>query len=192
MAEQGPGTALPPAHPVTESQPDLDADAPDQNRKKDPFSVSFFGLTATLLAITAIATIGIPLWFSQPHITLDKAAKLLVSDLEDVRQWSVLSHTECTIEFDADGGGYSAIDSLGNFLTSPMGDGPFRRDYDADAVFRGVEIANLDLDRATSLAFSRRGVPSSQGTITLSYGGETRTIQLFGGRIFVKDAPEED
>ncbi len=162
-------------------------DSRSSRPEKQPFSVSFLGLLILLLAITGIATVGIPLWFGQPRITLNKAVDLLASDMENVREWAILSHTDCRIEFDPDGGGYGAFDSLGNPLSAPIGEGPFRRDYDVDAVFRGVTIHSLDLGGSQTLTFDRRGLPRQGGSVTLAYRGATRTVQVQQNRVQVLD-----
>ncbi len=158
--------------------------------EKPPFSVSFLGLLIVLVAITTIATVGIPMWFAQPRITLQKAADLLASDLENVREWAILSHTDCRVDFDPDGGGYTAFDALGNPLSAPIGEGPFRRDYDVDAVFRGVTVETLNLGGSQTLTFDRRGLPRQGGTITLAYGGATRTVKVHRGLVKVLEATE--
>ena len=178
----------PPGCPSLPVSTSADPQSPQQPQKrKEPFTVSFVGLLSVLAGITIVATIGIPMWFGQPHITLGKAAKLLASDMETVREWAILAHKDCRIDFDPDGGGYAAFDSLGTPLPAPIGDGNLRRDYGVDAVFRGVTVHQLDLGGERFLTFDRRGLPRQDGSITLAYRGETRTVFLEKGRVRLQD-----
>ena len=154
-------------------------------QKKEPFGVSFLGLTLTLVSIAVLATIGIPLWFAQPSITLEKAAELLVQDMHNVQDHALITHSPCRIEFDPDGGGYGAYTSRGEALVSPMDNGDYRRAYDADAVFRGVKIEKADFRGKSTLAFDRGGNALAPGTVVLSYNGETRTVKFDVGNAYI-------
>jgi len=152
-----------------------------QTHPKEPSGVTFLHLVLVLVGITVVASIGIPLWFAQPRITLQSAAELLVQDMDAVEEHAVLSHTACRIDFDADGGGYSAVTVLGDALPAPMGEGPYRRDYDSDAVFAGVHIEAVDFGKEPTLIFDRFGNAKSEGTVVLQYRGATRIVTFAAG-----------
>ncbi len=139
----------------------------------------------TLVGIAVLASIGIPLWFSQPRISLQSAAELLVQDMRTVRDRSIDSYMPCRIDFDTDGGGYAAFDNSGNALEAPMGNGNYLRDYDSDAVFRGIKIERASFGGTSTLKFDRSGSESAPGFVTLSYGGETRKIRFDLGEPYI-------
>ena len=180
-----------PAPSLLRSPPRPDLPVTQPPHKKTPrFTVSFVGIVGTLLGITAVASVGIPLWFGQPRITLQSAAELLASDMQDVRQHAILTHVPCRIEFDADGGGYAAVNKRGNALPAPMGNGDFRRDYASDAVFRGVTLSQVDFGGTRALKFDRFGSAIQEGEIVLSYNGETRTVRFDTGTAYVLQSNE--
>ncbi|MCA9003200.1 MAG: hypothetical protein KDB61_14855 [Planctomycetes bacterium] len=141
-----------------------------------PKGLSFFGVAMVLLGISALAAILIPFWFQQPKITLDSAAELLVKDIRGVQDHCVLTRTEVRIEFDADGGGYKIVDRDGTPLPAPLKDGPYEREYDFDAVFRGVRIESADFGGEPILRFGKDGYSKHDGAVSITFEGETRRV----------------
>ncbi|MEZ6002595.1 MAG: GspH/FimT family protein [Planctomycetota bacterium] len=158
---------------------------PEPRQSREPFSVSFLGLALVLLVISAIAAVGIPMWFAQPRITLKAAADLLVQDMQHAQGQAMLSYGSVRIEFDADGGGYSIYDAQGTALESPMGDGPYRRDYRSDAVWEGVHVRSADFGGKTSLVVHPSGLADVDGEVEIEYKGETRRVRFEAGSAMV-------
>jgi hypothetical protein len=57
-----------------------------------------------------------------------------------------------------------------------MGNGPFIRDYDYDAVFQGVHIQAVDFGSLRTLEFGRDGYSLHDGFVELKFRGETRRV----------------
>ncbi|MDF1837090.1 MAG: hypothetical protein P1V35_04420 [Planctomycetota bacterium] len=147
--------------------------------------LSFFGIAMVLVGIATVAAIGIPLWFQQPSITLKSAADLLVNDILSVQEHAIVMRVGSQIEFDADGGGYQAMDATGMALPAPMGGGPYLRDFDQDAVFEGVKVEEAEFGGARRLEFSQKGYSVSDGYVVLSFRGETRRVVFDANEAYV-------
>ena len=65
-------------------------------------------LLVLLAVLSAVASLGIPAYFSRPAVTLDSAAKLLAKDLREVQNRAALYEEALMIRFDEDGHGYAA------------------------------------------------------------------------------------
>ena len=115
-------------------------------------------LLVLLAAVSVVASVGIPAYFSRPAVTLDSAAKLLAKDLREVQNRAALYEEALMIRFDEDGQGYAATDRRGQPLLSPYGRGPFVRDYDIDAVFRGVRVESVRAAKGSTSSVSGRWV----------------------------------
>jgi Tfp pilus assembly protein FimT len=138
-------------------------------------------LLVLLAAVSVIASLGIPAYFSRPNVTLDSAAKLLAKDLREVQNRAALYEEALVLRFDEDGHGYSATDRRGQPLLSPYGQGPFVRDYDFDAVFRGVRVESVRAAKGGRVPFDPSGRPESSAEVVLTFRGETRRVILRAG-----------
>lgn len=162
---------------------------PDR-RKKPPFGISFLGIGLAMAGIATLAAIAIPLWFSRPSITLEGAANLLVEDILQVQESAILQRVGSRIEFDVDGGGYQALDSSGLALQAPMGNGPYLRDYDVDAVFEGVLITEVDFGGKRRLEFDQRGYSLHDGHVVLTFHGKSKRVVFDTNEVYVQTADE--
>ena len=138
-------------------------------------------LLVLLVVVSAIASIGIPAYFSRPSVTLDSAAKLLARDLREVQNRAALYEEPLMIRFAEDRLGYSATDRNGQPLLSPYGSGAFVRAFAVDAVFRGVKIESIRSATGGQISFDARGRPSKSAAVVLTFGGESRTVILRSG-----------
>ncbi len=160
---------------------------PDR-RKKPPFGISFLGIGLIMAGIATLAAVAIPLWFSQPSITLEGAANLLVEDILQVQENAIMQRMGSRIEFDADGGGYQAMDSSGLALLAPMGNGPYLRDYDVDAVFEGVLITEVDFGGKRRLEFDQGGYALHDGHVILTFRGKSKRVVFDANEAYVQGA----
>ncbi len=138
-----------------------------------------------LVGIATVAAIGIPLWFQQPSITLQRAADLLVNDMLGVQENAIVHRMASRIEFNGDGGGYKALEASGMALPAPMGNGPYIRDFDQDAVFDGVLIEEADFGGQRSIEFGQDGYAVHDGHVVLSFRGETRRVVFDANEAYV-------
>ncbi len=162
---------------------------PDR-QKKPPFGISFLGIGLIMAGIATLAAVAIPLWFSQPSITLEGAANLLVEDILQVQENAIMQRMGSRIEFDVDGGGYQAMDSSGLALLAPMGNGPYLRDYDVDAVFEGVLITEVDFGGKRRLEFDQGGYALHDGHVILTFHGKSKRVVFDANEAYVQSADE--
>ena len=148
-------------------------------------------LILLLATMSAMAALGIPAFFGQPDVTLENAVELLVRDLRDAQDRAAFQHRTLRVAFDPEGDGYAVLDSAGEPIEAPIGDGPFQRVYSVDAVFRGVVIADQQLGSEGALRFGPRGRALNGVRLVLEYGGERRQIQVeeMSGIVLVDGEP---
>lgn len=145
-------------------------------RPKGGFTI--LELIVLLVALTVVASVGIPAYFGRPSVTLEGAASLLAKDLREVQSRAALYEEELWLRFDEDGTGYRVTDRSGEPLVSPYGVGPYLRDYPIDAVFRGVNIANVTPAEPGSVVFSPEGMPRDSVSVIVEYQGEQREVTI--------------
>lgn len=137
------------------------------------------GVLGILMGIALVSSVGIPMWFGRPSVTLSSAADLLAKDLEELRQRASYLFCDVRVDFEENGNGYTLTDAFGTVLTAPVGSGQYQRRYDVDAVFRGVKITRVDIDNEQqdrSLHVDARGLFLHSATIELDYKGQRRTV----------------
>lgn len=134
----------------------------------------FLGLV--LLGIGA--SLAIPAWFGRSEVTLDNAARLLATDLRKAQNRAAFRRLGTQVEFAESGVAYRVMDETGLPAPAPIGDGPFERVYERDAVFRGVRVAEVDFDGGRVLRYDRRGAAQSGGRIVLEFGDSDRQVTL--------------
>ena len=155
-------------------------------------------LTGVLLLLASIALgsiVGIPSWFGRAEITLNSATRLLVDDIAELRERASYLLTNLRINFDEDGGGYTLTSAAGYPLAAPIGPGSFERDYDRDAVFRGVRISRVLIDgvQGNTLEVSANGSFAHYAQLELSFDDQKRTVTIdpSTGRIELRAGPLE-
>ena len=152
---------------------------------------SLVHLTVLLATMSALAALAIPAFFGQPDVTLENAVQLFVRDLRDAQDRAAFQHRSLRLQFDPEGDGYAIVDSAGEAIEAPIGDGPFRRVYSVDAVFRGVVVEERQVGPGDALCFDPRGCAMNGGRVVLMYGGERRHVEIeeTTGNVRVDGAP---
>ena len=150
----------------------------DQRFDDSNHGFTILELLLALATITIVACVAITLFFKRPAVTLNSAAQLLVEDMLTAKQRALISHSEVTVTFYAEGNGYEARYADGKFLPSPAGRGDFTRDYNFDAVFEGVSFSEVDFGADRSLTFDTRGLTTEDGSVTLSFGDATCGVEM--------------
>jgi len=69
-----------------------------------PRGVSLLQLILSLLLLTVLASVSIPLWFARGDVTLENAMLLLARDLRHVQDMAVMGDEELTVVYWADDG----------------------------------------------------------------------------------------
>lgn len=131
-----------------------------------------------LISLTILACLAVPGWFSRDDVMLDNAAVLLAEDLREVQNRAAFQRRPLRFIFLDDGSGYEVRDAADRLEPAVIGDRPFQRIYDRDAIFRGIRISNLVASDGRELLYGPRGIPLGAASIELSYDGDTRVLQV--------------
>ena len=143
-----------------------------------PSSLSFVHLVLALFGVALLAAVGIPAWFSRPEVTLDNAAQLLAEDVQEAQNRAALTRSAVSLRFLPQGDGYEVLGQDGEPLGAKLGNGPFRRQYSYDAVFRGVKIESFEGWDDGSMRFDTLGFLEEGGRVVLTFRGERRELVL--------------
>lgn len=134
-----------------------------------------------LVSLTTLACLAIPFWFGREEVTLDNAAVLLAEDLREVQNRAAFQRSPLRVVFHPDGGGYEVRDSAGRLAVAAIGGRPFLREYDRDAVFRGVRVDRIRTRTENEMLYGPRGLLLEGAEIRLAFEGETRTLSVEAG-----------
>lgn len=143
-------------------------------------------LLITLIVVSALAAVAIPVFFLQPEVTLENASVLLAHDLRTAQNRSAYLGEPSRFEFFSDGDGYRVVGPKGQVVENPTTGLPFVRRYSEDAIFRGVRVIEASCEGDSVLDYSQGGQALEAAHIVLSFRGETRTLELARGSGRVK------
>jgi prepilin-type N-terminal cleavage/methylation domain-containing protein len=163
--------------------------ATDRGRHAVVRGFTILELLLVLAVVTITAAISIWAYFARPEVTLDNAALLLVRDMRIAQNRAVLLRHPVYLVFFKEGDGYRIVDDLEESAFSRAGFERVERCFSRDAIFEGVKILHLGLAASDRVVFPPDGGETPAGRLTLSYGGETRTLEIEGGtgRILVSE-----
>ncbi|HIK60742.1 MAG TPA: hypothetical protein EYF98_08625 [Planctomycetes bacterium] len=161
------------------------------DNSKPRSTISLLHLMLVLSTISILSCAAILRWFGRADITLDSAVSLLAEDLRHVQARALLENAELQVVFFEDGGGYEVLNAKGQPIPGPIGTPSYLRRYDADAVFAGVMIGALDLGGARRIRYTPSGATPSQGTITVAFGDDVRSLALSGDPAPTALAPQD-
>jgi Tfp pilus assembly protein FimT len=137
---------------------------------------SLVGLALTLALVTIAAAIAIPAFFERSEVSLENAAVLLAKDLRSAQNRAAYLACEVRVNFREDGDGYWVEDLPTK--SGRIGSRPVSRIYSDDAVFEGVQIESVELERGETLLYRPRGIASTAARITLSFRGDRRVVTV--------------
>lgn len=140
--------------------------------------VSLFSVLVILVGIAFVAGWAIPAFFSQPDVTLDNAANLLVRDVRTAQNRAMWSGIDAYLRFDDDGGGYGIVDSNGRPLERLGALGDWDQRYEEGGVFDGVRIVRVDAGPDRALLFDAKKRHWEGGEIELGFRGDTRVVRV--------------
>lgn len=150
-------------------------------RRSSKSGFTILQVALLLVSLTTLACLAIPLWFAREEVTLDNAAVLLAQDLREVQNRAAFQRRPLRIAFHADGGGYEVLDASGRIIVAAIGDRPFRREYDRDAVFRGVRIEELQSRTENQMLYGPRGLLLEAAMIRIGFEGDERKLLVEAG-----------
>ena len=133
------------------------------------------------MALTLVSAISMWAYFARPEVTLDNATLLLARDMRIAQNRAVLLRRPVYLVFAEDGDGYRIYDDTEDAQSSRLGSERVERRYGRDAIFRGVRILHFGLATLARITFPPDGSEPPSGRIMLSYGDETRTLEIEGG-----------
>ena len=164
----------------------MKAPRPHQPATSGIFGFSLVALCVSLALIALVATLAIPAFFERSEITLENAAELLASDIRSAQNRAAFLNRDVHVHFMDGGQGYWVDDAMNedSKLILPV----TRRNYSENAVFQGVLVENVALNKGQLLSFGSRGVSSTGARITISFGEDTRvvTVKPINGRLAIE------
>jgi prepilin-type N-terminal cleavage/methylation domain-containing protein len=161
-----------------------------QGRRGPARGFTILELLVALVAVTLISALSMWAYFARPEVTLDNATLLLARDMRIAQNRAVLLRRPVYLAFAKDGDGYRVYDdSDDDAPPSRQGFERVERHYGRDAIFQGVRILHFGLATLDRITFPPDGREPPAGRIMLSYGDETRTleIEVGTGRILLAD-----
>jgi len=150
-------------------------------RRAGAHGFTILELLLVLSVVTITAAISIWAYFSRPEVTLDNAALLLARDMRIAQNRAVLLRHPVYLVFYKEGDGYRIVDDREESSFSRQGFERVERRFGRDAIFEGVKILHLGLAAGDRIVFPCDGGEPSSGRLVLSYGNETRTLEIENG-----------
>ncbi len=147
-------------------------------------------LVMVIVIVGILAALAVPRFNAFSSAKLSSATNKLVADLRYVQQLAVSRHTTYRVFFDPALDRYEVRDTADNSLAKDhFSRQNFIVSFRTDPQFGGIDIANASFNATTGLLFNWEGVPqnnnsvnlSSEGSVRLGLGGESRTIYVRPG-----------
>ena len=152
---------------------------------------TFAEVMIVMLVIVILAIVAITDFVNtNTQAKLRSASFRLKSDIIYAQSLAVTQQVNCGIVFTpgAPAGSYSVYrQTTTNIVNNPLTQAPFTVDYASDPVLEGVTLYSTSFGSPTTnrLEFDSLGIPSdgtnilgSDGTVTLTYGGDTATVKV--------------
>ncbi|MCP3918342.1 MAG: hypothetical protein GY711_22570 [bacterium] len=146
-----------------------------------PRGFSLLHVSLSLIVLTLVASIAIPLYFSKGEVTLDKAAQLIARDIRYAQDLAVLAGAQVLVVLDPGGDGYRVENEAREALEAPVGNGPFVREYSRDAVFRGVRMSSIEAGELGAVVVNPMGLVAADVRLRLEFRGEQRDLTISAG-----------
>lgn len=134
-------------------------------------------LLLVLVALSAVAAVGIPMFFERPHVTLENGAVLLAEDLRTAQNRAAYSREPLFLKMLPDGDGYEVLDIGGEPIADPRTGRPFVRRYSIDGVFEGLHITEYRTGSDDTLVLSAQGETSDTFEVRLAFLGKERLVR---------------
>jgi len=161
-------------------------------RRKGPLSARrrAFTLIDVLMVVIIMgiaAAVVVPHMLDPGSLTIQGAARRLVSDLLIAQNEAIGRAVRYRVDFDLANNSYRIYDINGNALQVAGVGGDYDVDFNNDRRFDGIQITDAQLGGDAIISFDELGAPSSGGFIDLTYENITYriTIAPFTGRVTV-------
>jgi prepilin-type N-terminal cleavage/methylation domain-containing protein len=166
------------------------ANIPLRNRRGPGFSIIEIIMVLVILGI--LAGLAIPRFATFFVMKLEGGRKKVIYDIRFVQQMAVARHTNTRIVFNAGNETYVAQEESpqgsGTWVSinSPFTRAPLQANFTSDYQFNGINITSASFGGPATLQFDWKGIPTSGGTVVLTYKGESRTITIESNTGFVR------
>jgi len=138
-------------------------------------------LVLVLVLLSAVATVGIPMFFERPNVTLENGAVLLAEDLRTAQNRAAFSRQALFLRMLDEGDGYEVVTKDGKPIDDPRTGRPFLRRYSIDGVFEGLRIIEHESGPDATLVLSPTGEISDALMVRLEFLGDERVIRAARG-----------
>lgn len=133
----------------------------------------------------------VPQLLAAGSLSIQGAARLVVSDLVYAQNEAVAMHRTHQVVFEPTDDRYALMDENDALLQSAWVGGDYIIDFANDSRFRGIRIDAVDFNGETTLTFDELGSPSQGGYIDIADQHQSYRIRVapFTGRVTVAPKP---
>ena len=146
-------------------------------------SISLTTVAVSLTALGVFASFGIPLFFSQPDVTLRNACRLVSSEIHATQSRAAWLRKPLRLVFTETG--YRALDEQGRPVERFPGGHMLGRSFLDAGIFDGVTIREIDFGGDRELGFSDHGRADTAGRLVVAFEGSEceLTFEADTGRV---------
>ena len=152
-----------------------------------PWGFTIIELAMVIVLIAILAALAIPRFDSFYSIKLEGAARKLVADIRYTQRLAIALHDDYGVEFNTSAETYRVYRVSDNATaTEPLSRSAYQTSFAANSEFQGIDISSASFGGTQHVRFNSLGTPrdgnnsvlSSNGTVVLSYKGNSRTITV--------------
>ncbi len=150
--------------------------------------ITLIELIITLSIIGVLILIAVPNIDSFFEVKLNACVQKMLFDIRYAQYLAIAEHETYAIEFDVGNNYYRVYDpATGDLIRDPYTGLNLSIDLDETSEYAGLTISAVDIDTADEVRFTSFGRPlnssggdlAATGSVTVSYGGNSRTIVVY-------------
>ena len=155
-------------------------------RRRGGFTLVDVLVVVVIMGIAA--AVVVPQMLDTGTLTIQGAARRLVSDLLIAQNESIARALRYRVDFDLDNNSYRIYAITGEALEVAGVGGDYIVDFDEDSRWEGITIVEASLGGDAIISYDELGTPSSGGFIDMTTGDVTYRISIapFTGRVTVE------
>lgn len=159
--------------PTTERDPE---GAQDRSGEVEDQGISLLGVAGSLAILALLAVVAIPRFFHRPEVTLDNAARLVVSDVAAAQNLAAYLRSPVVVVFNEHG--YRARQVSASVEGSDSA--RIGRSYESFGIFEGVALGDFDLGSDGFIVFDENGRIDETSCLTVHFGEHQRVVRFQG------------